>query len=401
MVVPSRKVFRSIREERICLTDLWLAAAVVPPVSYVYLQREQFSSVADVVYPEVWEKFLSMLNLVNFELGLIPSISCAMNVNFYGRLLFATIAPVAMLGALALTYTVAKSRNKHSREGLKAVRGKHLSVALFVLFFVYSSASFTVFQTFMCEELDDGVRYLRADYSLTCSTNAHKAWEAYAGVMIFVYPVGIPALFSWWLVSNRRDLVKVGSADSSSSDQVQPMRSLWGPYKPRRYYYEVVECGRRIVLTGLGVFLLPGSAAQVALEVVFAALFIAISEMLSPFVDPVDAWLYRSGMWVVFLSMYLALMLKVELSDEESQSQEIFAKLLIAANAALVLAVVVQAVVSVRKGLGVSKRDTPVAKQKSGRLSFAQVCDDEAAPAWDEAARTGGLAGKTSPHPVV
>ncbi|CAN0316890.1 unnamed protein product, partial [Ectocarpus sp. 8 AP-2014] len=80
-----------------------------------------------------------------------------------------------------------------------------------------------------------------------------------------------------------------------------------------RYYYEVVECGRRIVLTGLGVFLFPGSAAQVALEVLFAAAFIAISETLSPFGDPVDAWLYRSGMWVVFLSMYLAFILRVDL----------------------------------------------------------------------------------------
>lgn len=351
---------------------------------------------ADVIYPEAWEKFLSVLNLVNFELGLIPSISCVMNVNFYGRLLFATIAPVAMLGALGLTYTVARSRNKHSPDALQAVRGKHISVALFVLFVVYSSTSFTVFQTFMCERLDNGVTYLRADYSLTCSTNAHKAWTTYAGVMIFLYPVGIPALFAWWLVSNRRDLVKVGSADGSDADRLQPMRELWEPYKPCRYYYEVVECGRRIVLTGLGVFLFPGSAAQVALEVLFAALFIAISEMLSPFADPMDAWLYRSGMWVVFLSMYLALMLKVELSDEDTQSQDIFAKLLIAANVGLVLAVVVQAVVSMRKGLGVSMRDTPVARQKSGRLSFAQVYDDEAAPAWDDAATTGGLPGKTT-----
>lgn len=336
---------------------------------------------ADVIYPETWEKFLSVLNLVNFEVGLIPSISCIMDVNFYGRLLFATIAPVAILGALGLTYAVARSRNKHSPEALQVVRGKHLSVALFVLFVIYSSTSFTVFQTFMCERLDDKVTYLRADYSLTCSTSAHKAWRAYAGVMVFVYPVGIPAIFAWWLVSNRRDLVKVGSGDSSASDRLQPMRDLWEPYKPRRYYYEVVECVRRIVLTGLGVFLFPGSAAQVALEVLFAAAFIAISEVLSPFADPVDAWLYRSGMWVVFLSMYLALMLKVEVSDEDSTSQDVFAKVLIAANVGLVLAVVVQGVVSVRKGLGVSMRDSPIAKQKSGRLSFAHVCDDEAAPA--------------------
>lgn len=251
-----------------------------PPV--LYLSREQFTTVADVVYPEVYEKFLSVLNLVNFDPGLIPYISCLVNINLYGRLLFATIAPLAVLGALGLTYAVARSRNRHSPAGLHAARGKHLSVALFVMFIVYLSVSFTVFQTFVYETLDNGVTYLRADYSLTCSASVHEAWKAYAGLMVFVYPEGIPAIFALWLISNRRDLIKGGSSDSSGSDRLQPMQDPWGAYKTRRYYYEVVECGRPIELTGLGVFLFPGSVAQVALEVIFATVFIAIFDVLSP-----------------------------------------------------------------------------------------------------------------------
>ena len=344
------------------------------PSCLLYLRRRQFTSVVDVVYPEIYENFLSVLNVVNFDLGLILSVSCVVDMNFYGRLAFATIAPLAVLGALGLTYAVARSRNRHSPAGLRAARGKHLSVALFIIFVIYSSVSFTVFQTFVCETLDNGVTYLRADYSLTCSTIAHTAWKAYAGLMIVVYPIGVPAVFAWWLISNRHDLAKVGSGDSSGWDRVQPMRDLFEPYKPHRYYYEVVEFGRRILLTGLGVFLFPGSSAQVALEVVFAAVFIAISEMLSPFVSPMDAWLYRSGAWVVFFSMYLGLLLKVDASDEDSQSQQVFAKILIAANAGLILAVVVQAVVSVRQGL-VSMRDLPVAaRRKEAARTVIPAC---------------------------
>eukprot|EP00903_Cladosiphon_okamuranus_P007092 g6891.t2 len=338
----------------------------------------QFTSVVDVVYPEVYENFLSVVNLVNFDIGLILSVSCVVDTNFYGRLVFATIAPLAVLGALGLTYAIARSRNRHSLAGLRAARGKHLSVALFTIFVVYSSVSFVLFQTFVCETLDNGVEYLRADYSLTCSTITHTAWKAYAGLMIFVYPIGVPAVLAWWLISNRSDLVKVGSENSSGWVRLQPMRDLFEPYKPHRYYYEVVEFGRRILLTGVGVFLFPGSSAQVALEVVFAAVFIAISEMLSPFANPMDAWLYRSGAWVVFFSMYLGLLLKVDASDEDSQSQQVFAKILIAANVGLVLAVVVQAVVSVRQGL-VSMRDLPIANHSSRSVSFAQICDGEVA----------------------
>ncbi|CAN0014564.1 unnamed protein product [Scytosiphon promiscuus] len=343
----------------------------------------QFSSVVNVVYPDIYASFLAVLNAVNFDLGFLLSISCIVDINFYGRLFFTTIGPLVVFGGLAATYAVSRSRNRHSPAGMQAAKSKHLSIALFISFVVYSSVSFNIFQTFVCETLDDGVKYLRADYSLTCSAGVHKAMMAYAGLMILVYPVGIPAVYSWWLLSNRHDLVKVGAPGSFSRggpslNHLQPMRDLWSSYKPRRYYFEVLECGRRIALTGLAAFLLPDSAAQVAIEVVLAAIFMAVSDVLSPFADPFDGWLYRTGAWIVFFSMYLALLLKVDASDEDSQSQAAFAKVLIAAHVGMVLVVLVQAVLSVRRGL-VTIRDQPAANRSVRRSSFAQGRDGETA----------------------
>lgn len=344
----------------------------------------------NVIYPDVYERFLSTLNLVNFNIGFILSASCIIDTNFYSRLLFVTLGPLLVAGILMATFAVARSRNRHSPAGTQAAKHKHLSIALFIVFVVYSSVSFTVFQTFACETLDDEVTYLRADYSLTCSTSRHTAMMAYAGVMIFVYPVGVPAFFAWWLISNRHDLVNVDAAGTSgdaaqSLDHLQPMRDLWAPYQPRRYYFEVVECGRRIALTGLAVFLLPGTAAQVAIEVVLAAVFIGVSEKLSPFVDPLDAWLYRCGTWVVFFTMYLSLLLKVDASNDDSQSQAVFAKVLIAAHVCMIFMVFVQAVLSFRRGL-VAIRDQPVAGSVSRNLSCAVVCDGEAEDAFESEA---------------
>ncbi|CAN0451277.1 unnamed protein product, partial [Ascophyllum nodosum] len=51
--------------------------------------------------------------------------------------------------------------------------------------------------------------------------------------------------------------------DNTNGSRVPPeleaIKDLWTPYKPSRYYYEVIECGRRIALTGLVVFVYPGS----------------------------------------------------------------------------------------------------------------------------------------------
>lgn len=72
--------------------------------------------------------------------------------------------------------------------------------------FFYSSASFKIFQTFVCDELDDGITYLRADYSLKCSTKTHLAHKGYAILMVSVYPIGIPTLGAYWLAHNRKEL---------------------------------------------------------------------------------------------------------------------------------------------------------------------------------------------------
>ena len=130
-----------------------------------------------------------------------------MAIDFYNRLLLATLAPIAVLGLLVVTYVKAKIRNRASELAVRRVQHKHLSAALFVAFFVYSSVSYTVFQTFVCDKMDDGEEYLRAAYDLTCTTDHH------AKFMVCVYPVSIPAVFTFWLARNRKDLVISGRDD--------------------------------------------------------------------------------------------------------------------------------------------------------------------------------------------
>ena len=312
----------------------------------------QFSGVVNVQYPPAYESLLTALSVVDLNLGSILSLSCVMETTFYARLILATITPAAVVGALAITCRVAVLRNDHSALGKQIARNKHLAVGLFLLFMVYSSVSYTIFQTFVCDPLDSGVTYLRADYNLVCWTKTHIGYMTYAGIMILVYPAGIPAMFAWVLLKNHD---RIGSIVEDTNNRLVPpeaeaIKGLWAPYKRSRYYYEVIECGRRIALTGLAVFIYPGSTAQVAIEALLAVVFFSISEILSPFAEPLEAWLYRSGTWVIFLSMYLALLLKMDAADEESHSQNVFAGLLIAAHVGMVLIVIANTLLSALKG---------------------------------------------------
>ena len=307
----------------------------------------QFSEIAGSVYPQQYEDFISTMAIVNVDVGFLLSNACIITTNFYNRLMLATVVPMVILFACACTFTIARRRGR-GRDFSAAedvLKQRHLSVVLFVVFFVYSSVSFTVFQTFACDSLDDGKAYLRADYSITCYTGTYTAYQTYAILMVFVYPIGIPAFFTWWLVRNRRELKR---PERQSMSGLQSYRFLWAAYRPACYYYEVVECARRIVLTGAAVFVLPGTAEQVAIVLLLAVIFMFISESISPFQSKLDMWLYRWGNGIIMASMYVALLLKFDLAEEGSRSSSAIAVLLIGANVFLLLTVVIQAALLVK-----------------------------------------------------
>ncbi|CAM9792296.1 unnamed protein product, partial [Ectocarpus sp. 12 AP-2014] len=271
----------------------------------------QFADAANVTYPGVYQDFVSAIDVVNFDLGSVLAAGCVWSdMDFHDRLLVATIAPLVAVGFLAMTYGIAMRRNSaagHHSAGDK-IRRKHLTALLLLTFLVYSSVSSTVFKTFACETLDDGIEYLRADYRIHCTDTKHEAFQVYAGFMIFVYPLGIPLLYAG-LLFQRRDVL---AHDGPDKTVAQPISGLWEPYRPERFYYEVVECGRRVMLTGVVVFIFPNDAAQIAITMLAAFFFLWVFEVLSPYKSESDMWLSRGGHAIVFLSMFDLLLLKVD-----------------------------------------------------------------------------------------
>ena len=264
-----------------------------------------------------------------------------MDYDFYDRLKLTTIGPIVTIGLVGISYVIAVHRNKASQSALQIVRQKHASAALLITYFVYSNVSSVVFQTFACDPLDDGNSYLRADYGIECGNKMHQSYKTYAAIMILVYPVGIPVLYAGLLLRNRHILM-----DETRSEEdvaVKSTANLWEPYKPSRFYYEVIECFRRITLTGVVVFIYPNSTAQIAMTLMVAAVFAMTAESLDPYQSRWDAWVSRAGHVLVTISMYLALLLKVDVSDEDSGSQTIFEAILVTAHVCLVVAAVIEA----------------------------------------------------------
>ena len=87
---------------------------------------------------------------------------------------------------------------------------------------------------------------------------------------------------------------------------LSPIPSFRGPVAPTGpdlYYYEVIECGRRILLTGVLIFIAPYTASQAAAACIFAFGSLLGFELLRPHLDPTDAWLYRLVRRTALLSL--------------------------------------------------------------------------------------------------
>ena len=293
----------------------------------------------------MYQSFLDAVNVLNFDLGWVVQLSagCLFDMGIHGRLLIATIGPIIAITFLGLTYVVAANANRGSAEALSLIRRKHVSMILLLTFLVYSSVSSILFQMFACDGLEGGGEYLRADYRVQCDSTKHNAFQIYAGFMILLYTVGIPTFYASLLFRNCVVLTdEVGREESPST---KAFSDLWEPYKPSKFYYEVIECGRRVLLTGTVVFIYPDTSAQIAVTLMLAFVFAIISEGLAPFASRWDTWISRMGHVVVYVSMYVALLLRVDVSNERSSSQRVFEAVLVVAHLSMILGVIVEAVV--------------------------------------------------------
>ena len=82
-------------------------------------------------------------------------------------------------------------------------------------FLVFPMVSSAAFRAFSCESFDDGRSFLRADYSVRCNSGVHHAAMAYACVVLFLVPVGIPLGFAIVIHHYLDDIVIKEPSDGS------------------------------------------------------------------------------------------------------------------------------------------------------------------------------------------
>ncbi|RYH21675.1 hypothetical protein EON65_20285 [archaeon] len=329
------------------------------------------TSVFDVNMPNAFAAFADAFSFVNLDVYSIFPIGCAQQMNFMDELLLTTVAPLLCVGLMGLFLAAVYARMKHmaSDEAIRQyeyMKDKVLTAFFFLTYLVLPSVSVTIFQTFICQNIDPDNEdssqedlFLVADMNISCTSTYYYSWVLYACMMLVVYPIGIPLCYFVMLYRNRAGIItrdevlekeekeekdgrtmsqriadsldksvdyihnplkeSVKSLDRVSSmidmddslhklpPQVARLSFLWAAYEPGFWYWEVIETFRRIMLTAVLSAIAPGTSSQNVFSIIVSVLFIKLYASHKPYEEDSDDALAELGQVQIFFT-FLAVM---------------------------------------------------------------------------------------------
>lgn len=315
-------------------------------------------------FPPIFAWFLSILNLFNFDVSGILPLDCVSTSNFWLELVITTFVPLGVavvigLVAMASAITaIARRRGTVCAEdhtGSSPSADSTFSQAFLMLtYLVYPGVASKIFRGLRpCHKLDDGESYMVEDYSINCSSPTYANVLLLCYIMTVVYVIGIPLMYTVILHrhqhhiqsegSDRRSAInemeelleklQIRSVDTGSrvdtevvmmeldrlfwcyswSYEIAAFDFLFAAYRPDRWWWEIFETFRRLALTGLLVFLVPGSSGQILLALIIAVMCGILYVGMAPFVDSMDCSVSNTAQVSLIVVLFTALAIQLEL----------------------------------------------------------------------------------------
>jgi len=295
--------------------------------------------VLDVNFPSVFSNFLSFFSALNLSVNLIP-LECFFEVNYLSTLMVATISPLIFSLFLGFVYFMSVRFAANDSERVKT-QSYYFSLFLIISFLVFPGVSTGIFRSFQCHEVGNGESYLRVDYSIDCNGDFYNnLLLPYAGLMILLYPLGIPLMYFLLLWGVRDELdpypddLRKSQVTRAHDPDLRHLTFLFLTYRPKSWWFEVLECFRRLILTAGLVFFLDGTAMQIVIGMALALGAVKILGQVKPYYDRIDSILAEITQWAIFFTLFSALLIRVEVADPDKGDvdETTFAIILIVIN---------------------------------------------------------------------
>jgi len=194
----------------------------------------------------------------------------------------------------------------------------YIYAILLVSFLVLPGTTTMLFNFFKCREFEvpgEGtVSYMIKDYAISCDSARYQSYIGFTIFMMLVYPIGIPCGWAAMLYVKQDILVDEKAMNREAmfgNPKTGHLSFLVESYKPKYYYFEVVECFRRILLTSaIGLADADTANAPIA-GVIISLIFIFIFSEAKPFKQKENSALGILLMYTLTLIFLAALVSKV------------------------------------------------------------------------------------------
>ncbi|GBG34875.1 G8 domain-containing protein DDB_G0286897 [Hondaea fermentalgiana] len=187
----------------------------------------------------------------------IFSLGCAVHVNLYVTVIVVTLWPLlfalVLVGAVVLCRLVAPDTTV----------SRDLSINVFteIIVLMYPGISGTILSVFVYDSISHyeqdaagnpdplPYRILQQDSTIDFDDDLSKAMRVYAGIMVFVYPLGVVALLAAGISFQRTSKGSRTPEQGVRGMLVVAAQVVQHRYKPGRGWYACIELIRRLMLT--------------------------------------------------------------------------------------------------------------------------------------------------------
>lgn len=313
----------------------------------LYQVLSAFPFVFNQTYPSSYEESSNVFGVVNLDfIGDSAIFQCWYTYDYVGYMMAYTLVPLILIvggyGVLQLlllwdgytTKTLQSVRMSKRSIGLSfggatRLRMTQRSDTTFFYFLLFTylvlpAVSTVIFRMFPCHNIDPNNEntthdnfYLRADYSINCSSDRYFVGVYFAALMGVIYVIGIP-LYTFLVLYRCRDFIRDRYGTHTEEmrmvyfRKLKPIRFLFDAYKPKYWYWDICNIVYKLLLVGVLSVIAPSSSLQILIAMGLTAMFLRLHTLCDPYRDDIIGSDMGIVLWQIIVVLLITLLLRHE-----------------------------------------------------------------------------------------
>ena len=282
---------------------------------------------------QVIGKYSEILQLNILQMVPVHCLSLGLRLDAFGNLFAIMTINAAAIAVSGITYGVRKVfilKNRSLEEEEKSKRVSQTKEVVYrnLFFFLYVTYLSTCSKTAtvlplacrkLCrdenEEAGTCLEYLKADYSTQCHDSRYNQLVIVAYIST-AYIVVLPAAAFVAIWKRKRDIVFSQDAAASQhkgskTEMIAGLCFLFESYKPRTWYWELVETSRKVIVTSGLLLLGQDTRSYIGLTLVIAGMYGTIFCWMRPLQDVFENRLMSVSLAVTVVNLVIGSVSKI------------------------------------------------------------------------------------------